>query len=169
VTLSGQSAGTAIDDPGALLTITDDDLPPAPPPPPAPPLPNVAPVITNLRVVPNRFLARVGASLRFTLSEAARVRLSFLRARPGRRVGRRCGAPTRRNRRARRCRRFARFTVVTRNATAGANAFRIGRVLGGRRLRPGRYRVQARATDAGGLRSRSVETAFRVRRARRRP
>jgi allophanate hydrolase subunit 2 len=84
----------------------------------------------------------VGTKFRFDLSEAARVHLSFqkfihgrLRARGG-------------------------FSV---QRLAGSNAVRFaGKLPGGRRLAPGRYRVVVTATNAAGQRSAPKSLAFTV-------
>jgi hypothetical protein len=70
---------------------------------------------------------------------------------------------TKRNRAHRRCRRYV--TVkgsASRVAAAGSNSVRFSGRLRGRRLRPGRYRLVARATDAGGIRSATRRAAFRI-------
>ena len=88
--------------------------------------------------------------LRFTLSEPAAVTMTIARARPGRRAGGRCRAPTRRNARRPRCTRHVVVARLRRDARAGANRVMFsGRVIA-RRLRPGRYRVTAVARDAAG-------------------
>jgi hypothetical protein len=49
-----------------------------------------------------------GTTFRYTLSEGADVMVTIQRARPGRRAGKRCVRPTRKNRHGRRCTRFVR-------------------------------------------------------------
>jgi hypothetical protein len=46
----------------------------------------------------------------------------------------------------------------------GANELKVGKRIAGRRLLPGLYRVQVRATDAAGNDSRRVRATFRVKR-----
>ena len=136
-------------------------------------LDRTAPRITGLRMVPARFArgrllprvsrrARVGSSIRFRLSEAARVTLSYERILPGRRVGRRCLAPTRRRRARRRC---SRFVAVRRrsslSARSGARRIRFqGRLTRRSALKPGRYRLTLVAQDAAGNRSRATRANF---------
>jgi uncharacterized delta-60 repeat protein len=125
----------------------------------------------GLPVLTQRRRVRTGATIRFNLSQAARVRLTFARPRPGRRVGRRCRRPTRRNRGRRRCTRFVPVrSAVSVTATPGLNRLRFqGRISRRRKLRPGRYRATLVATDPAGNRSRPVRTRFRMLpRARRR-
>ena len=105
---------------------------------------------------------RRGTTFRYTLSEPARVLFTISRARPGRRVGRRCVKPTRRNRARRKCTRYVlvrRFaaqagTAPTRKKFSG----RIGRLS----LKPGRYRATLTARDAAGNVSAPRRLRFRV-------
>jgi hypothetical protein len=145
----------------------------APPAPPAPPAggpgavaDRTAPVIGRLTM--NRRFRRgtglvrpaaarppTGTTIRFSLSEDARVRFTVVRRAAGRRSGARCVAPTRRTARARRC---VRVVAVRGSATVtgrrGANRIRFsGRLSRSIALRPGRYVLSARATDAAGNRS----------------
>ncbi len=134
------------------------------------------PVISGLRVSPARFragsrlprlarAARVGTRIRFSLSEPATVKLAFAAQRAGRRVGRHCRRPSRRLRRRRRCTRFVTASprVTIKGARAGSNSVRFqGRLSRRRRLRPGRYRLTATATDAAGNRSRPKHRRLRV-------
>jgi hypothetical protein len=96
-----------------------------------------------------------GTTFRFRLSEPAVVRLTFARALPGRRVGRRCMPPTSARRRRPGCRRFVdRRPVVALSGRQGPNRVRFaGRLSQTRTLAAGRYRVTLIATDRGGQRS----------------
>jgi hypothetical protein len=103
-----------------------------------------------------------GAVVSFTSSQAAVVRYRVARRRAGRRVGRRCLAPTRRNRARRPCARFVELPgSFSRAATQGPNRFRFTGRLRSRALPVGRY--QLRATPRGGA---TVRTEFRIVRAR---
>jgi hypothetical protein len=107
--------------------------------------------------------APIGTRVTFRLSEAASVRFTVERARPGRRVRGRCVKPTRRNRTRRKCTRYVRqrgsFTVA---AGAGETRFRFTGRLRGRKLRPGRYRLVAVATDDTGKRSAPKRARFTI-------
>lgn len=120
----------------------------------------VTPSLSHVRLNARRVTARAGLVLRFTLSAAARLHVSIARLLSGHRVHRRCrtgrghGAP----------------------CTVSRRAFRIsfhGRRGGNRRhlqlrgLRPGRYVLAITATNAGGVRSRTVKLRFQVVRRRR--
>jgi CSLREA domain-containing protein len=125
----------------------------APPPPP--------PSVLRLRFVPATFRAAargavfgaarrppVGSSLRFRLDQASTVRFTLRRKLAGRRSGRRCVRPTRRNRRARRCTRLVTVRgAYERTRPAGAHALRFRGRWRGRRLATGRYRLTAVARE----------------------
>ena len=113
-----------------------------------------------------RFSASTGTRISWRLSEAARVTLTFQRARPGRRVRGRCVRPTRANRARRRCTRFVsvRPSLTRPNAQAGLNTLRFqGRLSRRKRLPLGTYRVIVGAVDAAGNRSISERSrTFRI-------
>jgi PKD repeat protein len=98
-----------------------------------PPPDVTAPVLSHVKLSHGR--------LSFTLSEAAAVRVRFAR------------------------RRGSHYAAVKRSmlvhASAGASSHRLGARLR-RALKPGRYRLTCRATDAAGNRSRVVYASFRV-------
>jgi hypothetical protein len=103
-----------------------------------------------------------GTTFRYRLSEPARVSFRLERRSLGRLQRGRCRRPTRANRRARRCTRFVAAGAFSQAGTIGANRRRfLGRVRG-RALRPARYRVTLRATDAARNRSRPRRLGFRV-------
>lgn len=133
-----------------------------------------APRISGLRVTPSAFrtgskpgsvrpaATRSPAAIRLTLSEAATVRLSAERLLAGRRSGRRCVRPTRRNRRARRCvRAVAQGGTVPLALPAGAARLRFAGRLA-RALAPGSYRLVAIATDAAGNRAAPKRASFTI-------
>jgi hypothetical protein len=105
------------------------------------------PVLTALRVRRGR--------VTYTLSAPARVRFTLERLLPGHRRGGRCRADGRGPRCTRGVRLRGRFSHAGR---AGANRLRLPRRLGGRRLKPGRYRLVA--VPAGGTARRAP---FRLR------
>jgi PKD domain len=133
-----------------------------------------APVITGARADPARFgvargptalvarLAR-GTRFRFTLSEHAAVTIVIQRARPGRRLGKRCVAPSPRFKRARRCTRFAKTgTLRRRDLGPGSVAVAFTGRLGRRALKPGAYRALISAVDAAGNKSAAQRAKFRI-------
>jgi DNA-binding beta-propeller fold protein YncE len=126
------------------------------------------PVITGLRAgarvlgVPGRRGGRAAAtppratSLRFSLSEAATVKLAIRRARAGRRVP--GGACRPRAKRGRRCTRLSLRRTITHAGKPGANRIRIR----ARGLRPGSYRVVLSPTDLVGNEGVSRTVKLRV-------
>jgi PKD domain len=119
------------------------------------------PVVLSFTADPKRFAvakgttavsARVhrGTTLRYRLSEAGKVRISFARVLAGRRSGKRCLRPTARLRHKARCSRYGKATAITRTARAGANATRFtGHVRGKPPLKPGTYRATIVETATG--------------------
>ena len=105
---------------------------------PGPPVTDqTPPVITGFAARPRRYKRHT--VLRFRLSEAAKVRIGIARVRRHRRVGR-----------------------VLVDGQAGANRRRLGRRLGGKRLRPGLYLARAVARDAAGNYSSPKKVRFRI-------
>jgi hypothetical protein len=88
----------------------------------------------------------IGTTVAFALNERASVRFTVRRARPGRRVGRRCVKPRRSNRGRRKCTRYVRvrgsFSVT---GAAGKNRFRFTGRMRRRKLAKGRYRLLGNA------------------------
>ena len=148
-------------------------LPEALTPQPTPTPTDAIPTLTAASMKPNRFrlgrklpqgsAVRTGTTIRFRLSEAARVTYDFRRALPGRKVGRRCLAPTRARQGRPRCTRYVRSGSLRRAAALGSNILRFqGRLTRRRALRPGKYRLTLVATDAAGQRSAPKTLTFRL-------
>ncbi len=91
--------------------------------------------------------AKVGTRINYALSRAAPVTFKVQRRKGGRKVGRKCKKPTRRNRSRKRCNLTLKGSFVH-SGGAGANSFRFTGRLRGRKLRRGRYVLVAR--PAGG-------------------
>jgi hypothetical protein len=117
---AGSSTGAPVD-----FTTAGGAGPPPPPPPAAGPL-----SLTALKLSPSRFhVGRRGTTIAFTLSQQARVAISFERKAHGRWVKVR-GA-----------------VRITRAAGRGRVHFK--GVVSKRKLTPGKYRVSVRASAAG--------------------
>ncbi len=101
-------------------------------------------------------------SLRFTLSEAARVTVRFQRALAGKRKGKACVKPTRALRRAKSCVRYATVATRTVAGTAAANRLAFNAKAGRKAYAPGRYRITLSARDAAGNVSALRTVSFRV-------
>jgi hypothetical protein len=96
-----------------------------------------APVVSKLTFRPKRLRRGHRATVRFTISEPARVRLGFAK---------------------RKGKRYRAAGSLTRTVKAGAVKLTFRR----RALKPGRYRLTVVATDAAGRRSKAVRATFRV-------
>jgi hypothetical protein len=106
--------------------------------------------------------AKKGTTFVYSLSESARVVFRIQAKKKGRRVRRRCVKPTRRNRDRRACTRFVKVGAFAQAASAGQNRKRFSGKIGGKRLRPGKYRATLIATDAAGNVSRRKFLNFKV-------
>jgi hypothetical protein len=124
------------------------------------------------RLHPRRFRAarrgpsiavRVGTTITYSLSEAARVTFTVQKYRPLSRVCRRRLARTARHRTGLRCRRWIslRGRFATTSAAGPASVRFTGR-LRRRALKPGRYRLVIRARDAAGNVTRTQRPVFRI-------
>jgi hypothetical protein len=138
--------------------------PPVAPPPPHPG--NVAPAMSSVSMTDKSFTVKQGTTFRYTLSEAATVTIVIERQVRGRRVGKRCVKPTRRNAKKRVCKRWVKQGTIRAAEQAGKQSTRFNGRVGKRALKPGRYRARIRAKDAAGARSGERRLAFTVLRAR---
>ena len=121
-----------------------------------------APTGRNGRITQRTRRVKRGTRFRYRLSEPARVEIRIERALAGRRSGRRCVRPTRRNRRARRCTRYRRVTTLRANERAGRQSTGFTGRVRRRPLRRGRYRARLVAIDSLGARSRERRLALRI-------
>jgi Tol biopolymer transport system component len=137
-----------------------------------PPRDTTPPQITGARFVHRRFSVghgrtalsaktRRGTTIAFTLSEDARTTIAVSSRRAGRRSGTRCVKP-RRGLKRRCTRTVALFSLVRRNARAGANRVTFTGRTATATLKPGRYRAELVARDRAGNRSTPVRLTFTV-------
>jgi Big-like domain-containing protein len=91
-----------------------------------------------------------GTTFSFQLNQAATVTMAIRRVRGGRRVGRRCLAPTPARARRPRCLRLVTVATLTRDARAGSNSIPFSGRLGKLVLSPGSYRAVFSAANATG-------------------
>lgn len=161
--------------PTAVATPVATPTPMAAPTPTPTPFDPKPPRITAMRLGHTKFRAAtsgapfraaraaVGTDVSFTLSEPASVRFTIDRSASGRKVKSKCVKPSPRNRNRPRCKRWVAvkgsFTVAGRT---GANRIELRGRIGGRTLKPGSYRLVARATDAAGNVSPPKRTAFTI-------
>ena len=136
-----------------------------------------APVVTRLRMARRTFAvsrrstavtARArsrtpqGSAFRFTLSERSTVIMRIDRLASGRRVGRRCLAPTRRLRRRKACTRFVRAGTLTRGLPPGPRSIAFSGRIGRRALPVASYRAVVTAVDAARNVSRARTVTFDI-------
>ena len=145
-------------------------------------------LLSSLRIAPGRFAAaakgasitalprpqrggrhghtkQLGATISYRDTQAATTTLLVLRSARGERHGRRCLAPSKHRRRhGRPCKRYVRIGSFMHHDLAGLNRFRFSGRLSGRKLAPGSYRLEVRATGAAGSRSATVSARFTVKR-----
>ena len=128
----------------------------------------VAALITGLRISPSAFFAapkgatlakaskqRYGAKISWRDSEAASTTLTLLRPIGGRRQGRSCKRPSKRNRHGRRCTLLVALASFVHADRAGANSVHFSGRLKGRKLARGSYVLQAVPRNAAGTGARA--------------
>jgi hypothetical protein len=113
-----------------------------------------APTLATLKVLPLAFRAastggsiarkrKTGTTITYTDSQAARTTFTVLKPQPAvMDKHRRCVKATRR-RRGKRCTRYVTIGSFTHTDVAGRNSFHFTGRLGARKLKPGRYKLQA--------------------------
>jgi FG-GAP repeat len=176
---------TATDSAGEQSTQTAKYMVTAPPPSPpscppgqrgAPPHCQAAPTISRLRQSHRNWRAGqrlaklsrrrgvpIGTTFFFTLNQRARLVFVFTGHAAGRTVGRRCLAPTRRNRARRHCVRALPAGSIGFAGHPGADKLSFqGRISRTRTLAPGAYTVAITAINAVGQRSKPHELRFTV-------
>lgn len=106
--------------------------------------------------------APTGTTFKFTLNEAAQVKMSFAGKAPGRRVGKKCVAPTAGNAKRSRCSRAVAAGVQTISGKAGSNSVAFNGKVGGKKLKLGTYTVTIVATNAAGQASAPQSLTFTI-------
>jgi virginiamycin B lyase len=137
--------------------------------------PTTTPALSKLKVTPNALrrgsrlpaltTAKTGSQLRFTLTTPATVRFTFAKGTVGRKIGSSCVKRTRQNAKRTRCVHHTpvRGSFSVTPSAAGDHRVRFqGRVSAKQALRPGRYRVTARATGADGTASAPANATFTI-------
>jgi DNA-binding beta-propeller fold protein YncE len=179
VTPDGRRLYAAIYD-GSVIDRFDIEQPPAPSPPVRD---RTAPRLSGYALSRTTFAAaskgasiavaaakrqkpKVGTTIRFTLSEAAKVSFKIEKATGGRKVNGRCVKHSRKNRRAKRCTRYLALKGAATDAgVAGRNSAKFSGRWRGSKLAPGRYRLVATARDAAGNLAKPKRVAFKIVRA----
>jgi hypothetical protein len=105
----------------------------------------------------------IGTRVSYKLSEAGSTKFTVDRKSSGRKVGKRCRAQTKANRHRKACVRWVQvkgsFTVA---GKAGKNSFKFRGRIGGKRLKPGSYRLNGRSTDRAKNKSAIKRRAFKI-------
>jgi streptogramin lyase len=132
---------------------------------------SAAPSVQSLAVSPKSFRAakagasisaKVGAKVTYRLSVAARTRFTVERESVGRKKGKKCVKPTRRNRRAKKCKLYKAVRgSFTHNGSAGTNVFKFTGRINRKSLKPGKYRLVAVATS-GSTKSALKAASFKI-------
>jgi hypothetical protein len=104
----------------------------------------------------------VGTKVSYTDSEAGLATFTVQRPAAGRKVKGNCVAPSKKNRKAKKCTRYLSVGIFQRQSTIGANSFTFRGRVGGRKLKPGKYRLQIVAADAAGNRSAPRYVSFKI-------
>jgi len=158
---------------GRAITVTAAATPTPTPTPGAGAGAGGAPTVRSFAVSPKRFRLATGATalsaavkaaprgttFRWDVSAAGTVRIAVARLLPGRRVGARCVAPSRKNRSRRACTRALTRGTLTRAIAAGKGSLRFSGRLGRKALAPGRHRATITATVTGGTARSAARTA----------
>lgn len=105
---------------------------------------------------------RSGTTISYRLSEDADVTFTVQRRAAGRRVGRSCRRPSRRNANRRKCRRYVTVAAFVRTQTVGLRRVAFSGKVGRRRLSPGKFRLGVEARDPSGNRSRRQFASFTI-------
>lgn len=122
------------------------------------------PSFLSAAVDPDRFAvgSNGGTKLRLKLSEKARVVFTIARNRPGRRVGGKCVRRSGSNAGKPKCTRHTRAGRFTRQLAKGKSVVPFSGRVGGKNLKPGRYRLRLVATDALANSSVPRDLKFRI-------
>ena len=107
--------------------------------------------------------APVGTTITFKLSEEASATLTFQRAKPGRKSGKKCVQQTSSNKTHPSCTRYANAGSINFNARSGQNKVRFqGLIAKSRKLSLGSYRVVVGARDTAGNKSSKNGPTFTI-------
>jgi hypothetical protein len=138
----------------------------------------IPPTVTNYRVTNKVFAVaagttpilgtatahkhRQGTTFRYTLSEAATVKISIYQRLPGRVRAGICVPATKKLRYASKCTRIAARGTLTRTSHAGANEVAFSGRIGAKPLNPGTYQATLVDTDTTSHTSRAQTLTFRI-------
>jgi hypothetical protein len=105
---------------------------------------------------------KVGTTFKYTLSEAATVKIVIAQRLPGRRHGKSCLAPSKKLRHAKKCTRIVIRGTLTRTSHLGANRVAFSGRIGSKALKPGSYQATLTAANSAKQTSKAVTVRFTV-------
>ncbi len=103
-----------------------------------------------------------GTTFKYTLSEAATVKIVISHRSSGRQEGRQCVAPTRELRKAKKCTLLGTKGTLTRSSKAGANSIAFSGRIGSKALSPGTYQATLTAADNAKNTSKPKSISFTI-------
>jgi CSLREA domain-containing protein len=126
----------------------------------------------KLRVSPRTFRAaprggsvarkrKTGTNISYAVSDASKTTFRILKPAPGRRVGKSCRKPSRRNRHGRKCTRLVSLGSFSHKDKAGKNKVHFTGRVHRHKLAPGKYRLRA-TPRANGVNGKARATGFRI-------
>ena len=105
---------------------------------------------------------KTGSSVSYTVNEAANVTFTVQRQVKGHRKGKKCVV---KRKKGKRCKLFKTLNgSFARSSTAGKNTFKFTGRLGGKRLRPGSYKLIGTPVDAAGNKGKPQTKSFKIKR-----
>ena len=157
----------------AVPTPTVTQGPPPQPTPTVTPAPdNTPPAVSVYKLSSTVFKAlpsggsiaavKLGTTVGYRLSEAARVPFVVDAKSRGRKSGSKCVKPKPSNRRKKACVRWVKVGGFTHAGIRGENRFRFSGRIKRKALKPGNYRLVAVAVDAAGNKSKKLSRPFRI-------
>jgi hypothetical protein len=103
-----------------------------------------------------------GTIFNYIIDKPGTVTILITGSAPGKRTGRKCVAPTRRNTRKRACTRVVRYATLTRLSKAGHNQTPFSGRISGHALKPGRYKATFVSKAATGTATKSSSFSFKI-------
>lgn len=125
-----------------------------------------APTVSKLALTRKAFATKgkkKGSTLTFTLSEAAKVKLTVSTTAKGRKKGKSCVKPSKAKRGAKKCTIVGKpKDLVNLAGVAGKNTVKVTGWAKGKKLPKGTYRLSVLATDAAGNKAKTAVIDFRI-------
>jgi uncharacterized repeat protein (TIGR01451 family) len=125
--------------------------------------PRPLPVLSAFKLKPSSFRAPAGTTVSYKVTQASTTTFTLYRRAAGVRKGKRCVAPPKKapNKKPKRCTRLLKLRTFTRLDAAGPVSFHFSAKVKEKKLKPGRYRLQAVARNGTGP-SKPVKADFTI-------